>query len=274
MGRRVVTLILVAGCLVLGLGLLVTWIVKSRDAADREASRETLRQLAQFAATYHTAVAKKEPLPQIVVVPAGTVFRPELPPDRRLSWVVPMLPFLDQKRQDMTGILSQVDPARPWDGGTNANAARTPIRMLLSPARPPTVPADQPAVTQFVGVAGVGADAATLPEDSPRAGAFRYDTPTPLAAFPDGLSNTLLFGQTNRDLGPWIRGGPATIRGMAEGEKLMGENGLFGGVHVGGSFFAFADGHVAYVRDDIDPKLLRALATRAGGDAESERIAE
>lgn len=274
MGRRIVILAVVGGMALLGFGLLVTGIVKNRDKIDREATRESLRQLGQFAASYHTAKANKKPLPEIVVVPSGTVFRPELPPDRRLSWVVPMLPFLDQRRQDMTPILALIDPAKPWDAEPNRDAARTPVRVVLSPARPAIVPADEPALTQFIGIAGLGADAAALPPDSPLAGAFRYDTPTPLAAFPDGLSNTLLFGQTNRDLGPWIRGGPATIRGMIENDKLMGEGGQFGGVHVGGGYFAFADGHVAYFRDEIDPKLLRALATRAGGEAESERVAE
>ncbi|QEL18205.1 DUF1559 family PulG-like putative transporter [Limnoglobus roseus] len=274
MGRRIVIVVLVAGLLILFAGALATWLVKTRYEADRESTRNSLRQLGQFAASYNTAVVKNKPLPSIVTVPPGTVFRPDIAPDRRLSWVVQMLPVFDQRHQDTAKLLAQIDMNQPWDAEGNAKAGQTRVRILLCPARPPLVVEGEPFVTQFVGIAGVGADAATLPLDDPRAGAFRYDTPTPLSAFPDGLSNTLLFGQTNYQLGPWIRGGPSTVRGLLDGEKLLGDGGQFGGIDTGGTFFGFADGHVANIRDGITPAVLKALATRAGGKAESEQIAD
>lgn len=271
MVRRVVVLLLVAGLIVLFAGGLVTWLVKTRYQADRESSRNSLRQLGHFAASYHAAVAKNQP-PKLATVPPGTVYRTELLPDRRLSWVVQMLPVFDQRHQDTAKLLAQIDLTQPWDSDGNTTAGRTPVRVLLCPAKPPTVAEGEPAVTQFVGIAGLGADAATLPPADPRAGAFRYDTPTPLSAFPDGLSSTLLFGQTNHQLGPWIRGGPSTVRGLLDGEKLLGEGGQFGGIDQGGTFFGFADGHVISFGDATSPAVLKALATRAGGVVESERV--
>ncbi len=273
MVRRIVLLLLATGLLALFVGGLVTWLVKTRYQADRESSRNSLRQLGQFAASYTTAVAKNQP-PKFATVPPGTVFRADLPPDRRLSWVVQMLPVFDQRHQDTSKLLAGIDLAQPWDSDANATAGRTPVRVLLCPARPPSVPEGEPAVTQFVGIAGLGTDVASLPPDDPRAGAFRYDTPTPLSAFPDGLSNTLLFGQTNHQLGPWIRGGPSTVRGLLDGEKLLGEGGQFGGIDQGSTFFSFADGHVTNFGDGTSPAVLKALATRAGGMAEIERVVE
>ena len=37
-------------------------------------------------------------------------------------------------------------------------------------------------------------------------------------------------------------------------------------LHPGGVNVLFCDGHVAFVRDAIDPRLWRGLATRAGGE--------
>lgn len=272
MTRRIVTVVLVGMLLLVFAAGLVTWLTKARYQADREASRNSLRQLGQFAAAYSTAVANRNPPPELASVPPGTVVRPDLPPDRRLSWVVQMLPVLDRRHQDTGKLLSQIELGGAWDSDANAAAGRTPVRVLLCPARPPVVADGEPAVTQFVGIAGVGPDAASLSPDDPRAGAFRYDSATPLTAFPDGLSNTLLFGQTNHQLGPWIRGGPATVRGLVDGEKLLGDGGQFGGIDVGGTFFGFADGHVTSFGDATRPAILKALATRAGGAAEADGV--
>lgn len=274
MVRRVVVLVVAAGFAIVFAGLLVTWLVKSRAEADRESARNSLRELGQFAANYHKAVESKKKLPDITVVPPGTVGPQELPPDKRLSWVAPMLPFLNQKRQNAEPILKLIDPSKPWDAAGNVEAGRVPVRVLLCPAAPPSIPADEPAVTQFVGLAGIGADAATLPPDSPKAGSFRYDTPTDLSSFKDGLSNTLLFGETNHLLGPWIRGGPSTVRGFIESEKLVGVGGQFGGIHVGGTNFGLADGGVRWINDNVTPRVLLAMATRAGGVEESEKVAD
>ncbi len=67
-----------------------------------------------------------------------------------------------------------------------------------------TIPA-----THFVGVAGVGDDAADLPVDHPRAGVFGNSRTTRLEDIHDGASNTLMVLGVTRDLGSWAAGGSA-----------------------------------------------------------------
>ena len=209
-------------------------------------------------------------------VPAGTVFRPELPPERRLSWLAPLLPTFNQKRQDTLAVYGQLDLTQPWDAGPNRAAAETPLRVLVSYAAPPQAVAGEPAVTQFVGVGGLGLDAPTLPlgRDNvadPRAGCFRYDGPTPFAAVADGLSQTVLVAEVSTDLGAWLQGGPATVRTFdtsPDARSPVGVGGQFGGNHVAGGIFGLADHGVRILTRRTDAKLLANLCTVNGGVAE------
>jgi hypothetical protein len=276
MGRRVGA-VLLAGFGVLAAGLAVTWLVKTRADQDRVYCAKNLMDLGKFAALYADAEKQKKPAPLLAAVPAGTVVNPALPPDRRLSWVPAGLLLFDQRRQNTEALAAHINPALPWDEGANAEAGRTKLVGLLCPAAPPDVPAGQPAVTQYVGLAGLGTDAATLglgPPVPPRAGCFRYDSPTPLELISrhDGLSQSLLFAETNADIGPWIRGGPATVRGLddaAGAPPVVGAGGQFGGTHLHGANFAAADGGVRFLTIRVSPGVLRAMVTIAGGPGET-----
>jgi prepilin-type processing-associated H-X9-DG protein len=78
----------------------------------------------------------------------------------------------------------------------------------------------------------------------------------------DGKSKTILTGEAFRNRKPW--GYPANWRDPAEGLNTS-PNG-FGSNWPGVVQFSFADGHVAPISEDIDPRVLRALATPNGGE--------
>ena len=296
MRGRVTVLLLVVGGLVVG-GLLLTLLQRSRATQALVYSVNNVRELSQFALLGGTDPAKGPPAgklnfpddPRFVAtprerfaewnvaaaVPAGTVVRPELPPERRLSWVAPLLPTFNPKRQDTLAVYGQLDLTKAWDAGPNRAAAETPLRLLVSYAAPPPATPGAPAVTQFVGVGGLGADAPTLPlgPDSvadPRAGCFRYGGPTPFAAVADGLSNTVLIGEVSTDLGPWLQGGPATVRTFdpsAGAPVPVGVGGQFGGNHLAGGIFGMADHGVRVLTRRTDARFLANLCTINGGDA-------
>ena len=267
-------------------GLLVTFIAKLRIKSDQETCQNNLRQLSPFAIAAAEARPDQKPVfasekdqarrPKFTqkeldrfrnlniapVIPAGTVPNPALPPDRRLSWAVTLIPLFDQRRQDTVALAASVDKSQAWDAGPNQTAARTVVRGLLCPANPL-----EAAVTQYVGAGGVGADAATLPPEAPTAGCFRYDAATPFDAVGDGLSQTVLFAEVSVDAGPWLRGGPATVRTLDQSKEAIGPGGQFGGNHPGGAYFGMADGGSRFLTPRTDPAVLAALFTINGGPA-------
>jgi prepilin-type processing-associated H-X9-DG protein len=283
MSRRVgVAVLLMVG--LLAAGLIVVWINRVRADQDRTYCANNLRMLAQASEQVGLALpagaAAGVVAPAMTAqVPPGTVVNPALPPEDRLSWVVPLLPLFDQRLQDTASVYAQIDLSAPWDAERHAAPARERLTVLRCLGNPPEH-GDGPAVTQYVGAGGVGPDAATLPLTlppagwppiaPPRAGCFRYDAPTPYAAITDGLSHSILFAEVSAELGPWLRGGPATVRTLDDGlaTRAIGTGGQFGGNHPGGANFAFADHSVRFLTDRTDPEVLKGLFTIAGGAAD------
>src|SRR5262249_10441649 len=84
----------------------------------------------------------------------------------------------------------------------------------------------------YVGMAGLGKDAALLPLSNPRAGVFAYDRKTKFEDVTDGHSTTIMVIETNFENGPWGAGGFSTVRGIdLEGPAYLGAAGQFGSLH-------------------------------------------
>jgi hypothetical protein len=268
MARRVTFLVSVL-LVLLAAGVIITYIPKARLAANFEASKNNLRAIALFAAHHSNPEPKRDASKLPVQIPPGTIYLAEVPADQRLSWVVDVLPGFDQKRQNTETLIATIDRTKPWTAEPNQKAGMTRVVTLLCPANTPEVLADAPGVTCYVGIGGVGADAATLPLGSPRSGAFRYDGPTPFDRITDGLSQTLLFGETRNEVGPWLRGGPSTIRGLIDAPDappLVG--GQLGGYFQAGVNFALCDGGVRTFSPQTTPRVLLNLATIAGKETD------
>jgi hypothetical protein len=274
MSRRWVAVISGVLLVLITMGLIITYLQKARMNANLAASQNNLRQLALFAAHHAEPKAGLDPTKMPREVPAATVPLAGYPPEERLSWFVHVLPALDQRRQDVVGLVAQINDQEPWRVERNQQAARTPLLVALAPVNTPRTPPDQPALTCYVGIAGLGLDAPTMllpprPEPTPaRAGAFRYDATTPFDRIDDGLSQTLLMGETAADLGPWLRGGTSTVRGIdvrPDALPLFGARGQFGGYFPQGGNFALCDGSVRSVTPRISPEVFNRLATIAEG---------
>ncbi len=269
---------IIVGLIVVVLGLVVgfvlTAIPRMRTAANVVECQNHLREISLFAA--QNADPSFDRAKAANAIPAGTVLPSQLPADERLSWYVTVLPSFDQKQQDTATILAGLDRGLGWQAEPNQAAARMKLSTLACPGHPPEFTADAPAPTSYVGIAGLGVDAALFPylpdgTPSPLAGCFRYDAPTPFVVISDGLSQTLLLGEHSNELGPWLAGGPATVRGLndAVGAKpLQGIDGQFGGCHPNVANWAFADGSVRAFTDRIDPKVLYGLSTIAGHESD------
>jgi len=153
--------------------------------------------------------------------PVGTMDNPQLRATQRLSWYVRLLPYFEQDpaepgQTQETGLYGAIQRKLAWDAPENQQAVNTPLRFLICPAHAGGLP--MAASTYYLGLAGVGKDAAQLPLASPDAGMFGYervvhreDLEEPASR---GMNTTALVAESDSDIGFWAEGGPATVRGL------------------------------------------------------------
>jgi hypothetical protein len=202
-------------------------------------------------------------------------------PDDRVSWMIELLPYLD-----LTDVRRQIKTDRSWRDPENAAAAICLVPALLDPASPSNTwwmrlrLGQAFATTQWVGMAGVGLDAAEYAGDDTAAtgklGIFGYDRETKLDDIKDRASTIALIQVPAADVPdkdirgfrrPWLAGGGATVAGVPEkgsvkpfvcGQYEMGGN------KVWGTFAIMADGKVRFIPETISDDAFKALCAIAG----------
>jgi prepilin-type processing-associated H-X9-DG protein len=233
-----------------------------REASARMKCQNNLKQLMIAMHSFADANGPAAyPLPGRPDSPAERPFPPGClgpgtVPEERLSWMVALLPFLEQG-----DLYKQFEVEKGYGG--NLVPAQTCVGTFLCPEGNQ---AGDP-VTFYVALAGIGGDAAGRPAGAAGIGFMGYDRPTSPAAIKDGTSNTVALIETRSGLGSWARGGPPpTLRGFDPGDlPLFGDGRPFGG-HGAGMNAAMADGSVRFLRPSIDPKQLAGAITIAGGE--------
>ena len=180
-----------------------------------------------------------------------------LKPETRLSWIAGLLPYLGHADW-------HVDPGYDWNSAQN-QATNRQLAEVVNPAFGPAVAPDGYPVTHYVGVAGVGENAAQLPADDPRAGLFGYGRQTRQQDLKRGGANTIAVLGVQDQCGPWAQGGRATVRSLTRQPYINGPDG-FGSGQADGMVAGMADGSVRFLSKNIDPQVMEQLATVRGGD--------
>ena len=264
-----ITVVLSLGFLFLSIGI----VIEQRAIAGRDPCRGRLKQIASALNDYARYRGS---------FPPGTQQGASLRPEQRISWVPLIINWTDHYQ----AVTFRFQFDRPWDSPEN-------VRPLLeiSPAGDPSysevsskpawfpmrcrsnpygITPGMPDPLDYVGIAGLGTDAPTLPNGHRRAGVFGYDRQTRLEDIKDGLSNTMTLAETTAGVGPWTAGGFTTVRGLDPARpSYVGRGRQFGGVHRGGAMVAFADGSVRFLRESIAPDVFEAMSTVAGGEPPS-----
>ena len=233
-----------------GVALLLPAVQQAREAARRTQDRNNLKQIGLAMHNHHDAFG---------MFPSATVDAPDLKPERRLSWQASILPFIEE-----AATFQSLDLKKPWDDPSNKGRS-TPIASYLNPKLTDTVDANGNAMTHYAGMAGVGPDAPDLPKTDPRAGIFGHNRKVSVRDIRDGTSNTIAVMNVNGRLGPWAAGGSPTLRALTKEPYINGPDGI-GGNFQGGANFLFADGSVRFISETVDPNVMRAIATMAGGE--------
>jgi prepilin-type processing-associated H-X9-DG protein len=151
-------------------------------------------------------------------------------------------------------LYARFDRTKGQDAEENRQAMRTSVPWFVCPAAPQRPAAGEPPLTQYVGIAGLGADAATLPKTDPHAGFFGYDRVITRDDVRRGTTETMTVSERAGAVGPWAAGGPATVTGVnPEAKPFVPDQ--FGGLHPHGANTLFADGHVTFISDRAAPRV-------------------
>ncbi|MGL4555293.1 MAG: DUF1559 domain-containing protein, partial [Gemmataceae bacterium] len=211
---RISRVLVVCFALVVLGGLLAVAVDRVRHTAAIMQCRNNLKQIGLSLHSYHDSRGH---------FPAGTLPAKGLEPDRRLSWWVEVWPayiegtpgtLFDRTRawddavNDPPRMRDVPNKTDPWDGRTTEVGE---VRHFRCPLGPEISVPGRPCLTQYVGVAGVGEDAAALPLGDRRAGFFGHDRKASAADIEDGTSMTFAAVEA-MDGGPWTAGGRATVR--------------------------------------------------------------
>jgi prepilin-type processing-associated H-X9-DG protein len=280
---RIVGIVLIVLALFIAAGLILPAIYRARADEEMRRCQNNLRQIGSLGLSHSTMPGEPVPPKALDYFPAGTIYQADLKPEQRLSWYALILGALDRgdvepgakrkKPLQFEELMKAIDVTKPWDAEINQPLGRTRLTQAICPSQYTQLGPDQYSLTNYIGNGGIGLStpALSLDEAGPKAGVFRYDTRTPLEVIRDGdgLSNTIAVLETTRDIGPWIRGGPTTVRGLDVGAPpFLGKGAAYSGCHRDKGNFGFADGSVRVLTDNIDPAVFQALLTIRGGEKE------
>jgi hypothetical protein len=266
-------------------GVLREGMVIARSSTEMAGDRPRVHQLAAALQAY-TQKHRAFPRGAYNRPPTAERFNRPWSPDQRISWTAEVLRYLPQYVDEFGNDPSRyplgIKPNLSWNDKDNLRAARMLVPQFLGLKTPESdwrvhYPRLQPpipvAATHFVGLAGIGLDAAEDGTPPNRRGVFSYDHPTQLAEITDGPQNTIAVIQTPGDFKtPWLAGGGSTVRGVSEKDSVRpfvrSNNGRPTAEYQGkpGTYAIMANGDVRFILEDIPDPLFQAMVTIAGNE--------
>ncbi len=231
-------------------GLFTVFVVHVRHAAASAQCTNHLRSLAMGIENYHESSSS---------FPTAAEESPDLPPEKRLSWIVSIIPFIEANQ-----IYNKMDHKKSWDADENRFAGFVQVKFLECPGYS-GFPTSTMTQTCYVGIAGIGVDAINLPLEDRRAGFFGYERIFKREDIKKYAGSILMLAETSQVEGSWTAAGLPTTHGLIpDGSPYLGVSGQFGGNHRNSVNIAFADGSVRPIEQTIDPKVWESMATLSG----------
>jgi hypothetical protein len=211
--------------------------------------------------------------------PPGVFVRPNVPPGvlrepkNRISWMAGLLPYMGQQN-----LFSKIRFDQSWRDPGNWVAGQTIVPQFIDPTYPDftrqAAVRDSPidwGATHYVGMAGVGLDAASYKRGNPATrqfeGIFSYDGSATMEEVRKGRgqSNTIMMIQIppTAYISPWLAGGGATVRGVPE-KNSVAPFVFATDRNKRGTYAMMADGSVRYIDQTISDEVFKAMCTVHG----------
>ena len=252
----IVELLVVVGIMAALAALLLPAVQSARESARRLVCTDNLRNIG--CALHGHLLAKR-------VFPAGCVeWRgPGSPSQRQRAWSAFILPWLEQQP-----VAAMLDLSKSFDDPHNAAGAAT----VLAVYRCPTVARPAPTVSGrgACDYGGIYGERIASPNSPPK-GTFLIDRGLAARDIVDGLSQTVFIGEDcgfdGRGFpdGQWINGRNIFDQAYPINAAPAFENDMRSR-HPAGALGLLGDGAVRFLGDGMEPAVLAALCTRAGGD--------
>ena len=277
-GFTLIELLVVIAIIAVLIALLLPAVQQAREAARRTQCRNNLHQIGLALHNYHDAHR---------CFPIGDL------PGQPGTWMTAMLPYMDE-----AALYNAVNMALSCEHASNATAAGQVLQQYLCPSNANATLQHGLALTHYMGNGGSSSyynfDSTYGGVNTWRNGIFfiasTVSGPTvEIDGVRDGTSNTLLAGECNEaGIAVYSTYQPAWVRGHELGHRAnLSAVGFpintrtweisacagqphrvkaFGSYHEGGAFFAFCDGQVRFLSENIDHGVFQALATRYGNE--------
>jgi prepilin-type processing-associated H-X9-DG protein len=268
------------------IGVLSMVLLRLHAPAQRTECANNLRQIGQAVRMYDDFYRKGYPQATLNTDRGAALLVPwtREPYVKRLSWLVSIRPFLKSEdrvvqegekfiiqKGSLLDLYTPFQTDRPWDAPENEQGLDTFMRIYQCPAHPQFNPRRSRALGHYVGISGIGADAAELSLDSPYAGFFGYERRLTREEVVRGQSYTLLATETMVHNGPWAAGGPPTLRGLVPQQRpWIGQQRPFGGLHPDGANLLMVDGSVTFFSNRGSDRVLQEMATVSGEVVEEQ----
>jgi len=266
-GFTLVELLVVIAIIGILVGLLLPAVQSAREAARRVSCMNNLVQVGL--ATHHYDFAY-EHLPAGVLNPTGPIVN--APVEKHVSWIVQILPFIEQR-----AIYRRFDFEAGTYAAANDELRKNAISTLLCPSFPQSHSTEDD--WGSCNIAGCS-HSTEAPIDTDNDGLLFLNSEITYGEILDGSSHTILAGEilaSPTTLG-WASGTRATLRNTSGFQQAANgldglsvptgslEVGGFGSFHPGGANFIFADGSTRFIVERIDPEFFRQLGNRSDGE--------
>ncbi len=286
--RRAFTLIellVVIAIIAVLVAIVLPAVQQAREAARRAQCKSNLRQIGLALQNYESSCGV---FPPGVLGNSGSLAAGQL----LHTWMVQILPQLEE-----SALYNEYNFNIRFDKPANAAAVSTNVPVYICPT------VSTPAAASAYAPGHYAANAGTIPGQND--GIMYPLSRIGFKHIRDGASRTIAVGEVALNIGGWAQGAVNAGGGSGGGGGAGASAGFgryvlrwwscaascaqpginpplttcsggceqqfqFSSAHSGGAQFTFADGHTTFLSQSIDVNVLRALMTRAGGEAATQ----